>query len=78
MIERSNKMNDNKTQSSTDEVMVEIYYKDNSINNRLARLDASDDHIRYLIESNVTYFRWIIGIMLAAFLSVMIKLIFIP
>ena len=24
-------MNDNKTQSSTDEVMVEIYYKDNSI-----------------------------------------------
>ena len=71
-------MNDNKTQSSTDEVMVEIYYKDNSINNRLARLDASDDHIRYLIESNVTYFRWIIGIMLAAFLSVMIKLVFIP
>ncbi len=71
-------MNDNKTQSSTDEVMVEIYYKDNSIKNRLARLEASDDHIRYLIESNVTYFRWIIGIILAAFLSVMIKLVFIP
>ena len=71
-------MNDNKTQSSTDEVMVEIYYKDNSIKNRLARLEASDDHIRYLIESNVTYFRWIIGIKLAAFLSVMIKLVFIP
>ena len=71
-------MNDNKTQSSTDEVMVEIYYKDNSIKNRLARLEASDDHIRYLIESNVTYFRWIIGIILVAFLSVMIKLVFIP
>lgn len=71
-------MNDNKTQSSTDEVMVEIYYKDNSIKNRLARLEASDDHIRYLIESNVTYFRWIIGIILAAFISVMIKLVFIP
>ena len=71
-------MNDNKTQSSTDEVMVEIYYKDNSIKNRLARLEASDDHSRYLIESNVTYFRWIIGIILAAFLSVMIKLVFIP
>ncbi len=71
-------MNDNKTQSSTDEVMVEIYYKDNSIKNRLARREASDDHIRYLIESNVTYFRWIIGIILAAFLSVMIKLVFIP
>ena len=71
-------MNDNKTQSSTDEVMVEIYYKDNSIKNRLARLEASDDHIRYLIESNATYFRWIIGIIIVAYLSVMIKLVFIP
>ena len=49
-------MNENKTQSSTDEVMVEIYYKDNSFQNRLDRLEASDDHIRYLIESNETYF----------------------
>lgn len=71
-------MNDNKTQSSSDEVMVEIYYKDNSIKNRLARLEASDDHIRYLIESNATYFRWIIGIIIVAYLSVMIKLVFIP
>ncbi len=71
-------MNDNKTQSSTDEAMVEIFYKDNSIKNRLARLEASDDHIRYLIESNATYFRWIIGVIIVAYLSVMIKLVFIP
>jgi len=71
-------MSDKKTQNSIDDVMVEIYYKDNSIKNRLARLEASDDHIRYLIESNTTYFRWIIGIILAAFVSVMIKLVFIP
>lgn len=71
-------MSENKTQSSTDDVMVEIYYKDNSIKNRLARLEASDDHIRYLIESNATYFRWIIGIIIVAYLSVMIKLVFIP
>ena len=77
-MEESNKMSDNRTQSFTDELMVEIYYKDNSIKNRLARLEESDNHIRYLIESNVTYFRWIIGIILASFLSVMIKLVFIP
>ncbi len=71
-------MSENKTQSTTDDVMVEIYYKDNSIKNRLARLEASDDHIRYLIESNATYFRWIIGIIIVAYLSVMIKLVFIP
>ena len=71
-------MSENKNQSSTEDVMVEIYYKDNSIKNRLARLEASDDHIRYLIESNATYFRWIIGIIIVAYLSVMIKLVFIP
>lgn len=71
-------MNDNKTQNSAEEIMVEIYYKDNSIKNRLSRLEASDDHIRYLIESNATYFRWIIGIILATYLSLMIKLLFFP
>ncbi|MCY3770624.1 MAG: hypothetical protein OXG98_01170 [Gemmatimonadetes bacterium] len=71
-------MNERKPHSSNEEVMVEIYYKDNSIKNRLARLEASDDHIRYLIESNATYFRWIIGIILAACISIMIKLVFIP
>ena len=71
-------MNERKPHSSNDEVMVEIYYKDNSIKNRLARLEASDDHIRYLIESNPTYFRWIIGIILAAYISIVIKLVFIP
>ena len=71
-------MNDNKTQNSAEEMMVEIYYKDNSIKNRLSRLEASDDHIRYLIESNATYFRWIIGIILTTYLSLMIKLVFFP
>lgn len=71
-------MNERKPHSSNDEVMVEIYYKDNSIKNRLARLEASDDHIRYLIESNATYFRCIIGIILAAYISIVIKLVFIP
>ena len=69
-------MRDSETQSATDEGKVEIYYEDHSVKHRLARLEASDDHIRYLIESNATYFRWIIGIMLAAYLSVMIKLVF--
>ena len=71
-------MNHNKTQHTSEEVMEEIYYKDNSIKIRLAKLEASDDHIRYLIESNATYFRWIIGVILAAYLSVMVKLIFFP
>ncbi len=69
-------MRDSETQSATDEGKVEIYYEDHSVKHRLARLEASDDHIRYLIESNATYFRWIIGIMLATYLSVMFKLIF--
>ncbi len=68
-------MRDNKTHSATEEGMVEIYYEDYSVKNRLARLEASDNHIRYLIESNATYFRWIIGIILAAYLSIMIKLV---
>ena len=69
-------MRDYETQSATDEGKVEVYYEDYSVKHRLARLDASDGHIRYLIESNATYFRWIIGIMLATYLSVMIKLVF--
>ena len=69
-------MRDSETQSATDEGKVEIYYEDHSVKHRLARLEASDDHIRYLIESNATYFRWIIGIMLAMYLSAMIKLVF--
>ncbi len=71
-------MRDYKTQSATEEVKVEIYYEDYNTKKRMARLEASDDHIRYLIESNATYFRWIIGIIIAAYLSVMIKLVFFP
>ena len=44
-------MRDSETQSATDEGKVEIYYEDHSVKHRLARLEASDDHIRYLIES---------------------------
>lgn len=69
-------MRDNKTQCATEEGIVEIHYEDYSTKTRMARLEASDNHIRYLIESNATYFRWIIGIILAAYLSVMIKLVF--
>lgn len=45
-------MNNHKTQRDTEELMEEVYFKDQNIKSRLFGLETSNDNIRELIEYN--------------------------
>ena len=45
-------MNNHKTHRDTEELMEEVYFKDQSVKSRLSGLETSEDSMRELIEYN--------------------------
>ncbi|MCY3772462.1 MAG: hypothetical protein OXG98_10650 [Gemmatimonadetes bacterium] len=45
-------MNNHKTQRDTEELMEEVYFKDQNVKSRLSGLETSDDSMRELMEYN--------------------------
>ena len=45
-------MNNHKTQRDTEELMEEVYFKDQNVKSRLFGLETSNDNMRELIEYN--------------------------
>ena len=71
-------MNNDRTPRDTDELMEEVYFKDQSVKSRLSGLETSDDNMRELIGYNAERLknmesesRWARKLMLTGFLTLL-------